>query len=170
MSYVMVGIICLVLGASLSAVGFLSFHIWRTQKPEPKQGLEVDPEEAARAISGQINYMNFGLEDLGLLNGTVYFIGNAGRTQVKIGYTEREPEKRVKNMQTGNPFPLAVLATMPGRKGTEAYLHEVFAPVRLSGEWFELSPTLEAFIASLNRTEGSFTRDVLIEDTWDDEG
>ncbi|MGW6941402.1 GIY-YIG nuclease family protein [Streptomyces xanthophaeus] len=66
----------------------------------------------------------------------VYVIGSAGSTRVKIG-TSVSPEKRLKELQTGNPDRLEVLWHTPGGRELEAQLHQVFAEYRGEGEWFD---------------------------------
>ncbi|MFC9581595.1 GIY-YIG nuclease family protein [Streptomyces yangpuensis] len=66
----------------------------------------------------------------------VYVIGSAGSTRVKIG-TSVSPEKRLKELQTGNPDRLEVLWCTPGGRELEATLHQAFADYRVEGEWFD---------------------------------
>ncbi|MFI5867712.1 GIY-YIG nuclease family protein [Streptomyces sp. NPDC051546] len=67
---------------------------------------------------------------------SVYVIGSAGSTRVKIG-TSVNPEKRLKELQTGNPDRLEVLWCTPGGRELEALLHRAFADRRVEGEWFD---------------------------------
>ncbi|MGO4459353.1 GIY-YIG nuclease family protein [Streptomyces sp. M-16] len=66
----------------------------------------------------------------------VYVIGSAGSTRVKIG-TSVSPEKRLKELQTGNPNRLEVLWYTPGGRELEAQLHQAFTDHRGEGEWFD---------------------------------
>ncbi|MFD7098315.1 GIY-YIG nuclease family protein [Streptomyces xanthophaeus] len=66
----------------------------------------------------------------------VYVIGSAGSTRVKIG-TSVSPDKRLKELQTGNPNRLEVLWQTPGGRELEARLHQAFAAYRAAGEWFD---------------------------------
>jgi len=82
----------------------------------------------------------------------VYFIQIAGKldSPIKIGFsTEGGLEDRLLALQTGNPYRLRILATMPGGQEVEARLHESFEHVRMMGEWFEASPALLALIDGL---------------------
>lgn len=81
--------------------------------------------------------------------GTIYFIKSDETKEIKIGYTSGEVEKRLKSLQTGHPYKLQVLATMPGSRDDEKNLHERFASSRLSGEWFKPYPDLLVFIATV---------------------
>ncbi|MEU2834963.1 GIY-YIG nuclease family protein [Streptomyces lavendulae] len=66
----------------------------------------------------------------------VYVIGSSGSTRVKIG-TSVSPDKRLKELQTGNPDRLEVLWHTPGGRELEARLHQAFAAHRTEGEWFD---------------------------------
>ncbi len=71
----------------------------------------------------------------------VYFIVDRHRQAVKIGVS-RSPTKRLKALQTSNAHELELAAVMRGSYGLEQRLHAHYAPWRLAGEWFELSPEL----------------------------
>ena len=67
----------------------------------------------------------------------IYFI-KAANKYVKIGVS-KDPHKRLKELQTGNPLPLKLILTMPGSFDTEKALHDYFKSARVEGEWFRLS-------------------------------
>ena len=80
----------------------------------------------------------------------VYFIGgDVG--PIKIGMTA-SAANRLARIQSTCPFPVRVLASMPGGRSEEMRLHRQFAASRLHGEWFERSPELLAEIAALAPT------------------
>lgn len=58
----------------------------------------------------------------------------------KIGYTARDPQLRMADLQTGNPFPVELMGSIPGTRDTEAGLHAVFASRKVQGEWYALLP------------------------------
>jgi uncharacterized protein YozE (UPF0346 family) len=93
----------------------------------------------------------WGIISLNNDKGTIYFIKSDETKEIKIGYTSGEVEKRLKTLQTGHPYKLQVLATMPGSRDEEKTLHEKFASIRLSGEWFKPHPDLLAFIATVKK-------------------
>lgn len=75
--------------------------------------------------------------------GFVYLIGELEKGQptpyVKIGYSTK-PDARPAELQTGNPRPLRVLASMPGTEGpngTEGKLQQKYIQHNELGEWFE---------------------------------
>lgn len=75
----------------------------------------------------------------------VYFIQPTVGGLIKIGAAV-DPQVRLRHLQTGCPVELALLATMPGTKKTEAELHARFADARIRGEWFEPTESLLAYI------------------------
>ena len=78
----------------------------------------------------------------------VYFIqaGGHGRP-IKVGYS-KNPSKRLKQLQTGCPYKLNLLFTIPGNKKKEAELHYQFRFLQytgdepLKGEWFIPDPMI----------------------------
>ncbi len=77
----------------------------------------------------------------------IYFLQDPSDNAIKIGFTASDtPEGRIRACQTGNPRPLALLATIPGDEAAERGLHQTFTGDRLHGEWFRPSPAVLAFI------------------------
>jgi len=73
--------------------------------------------------------------------GQVYIIGNLEYKTCKIGYSEN-PNKRVKDLQTGCPFLLTILASFPGNVPIEKQIHRKYAHLHLIGEWFTIDEVL----------------------------
>lgn len=67
--------------------------------------------------------------------GYVYFIQGECGGAIKVGYSAN-PEKRLKELQTGYPDTLILLLMIPGTESTERALHREFESSRLNGEWF----------------------------------
>lgn len=70
----------------------------------------------------------------------VYFI-QAGKGAIKIGRA-KNVDRRLKELQVGNPQELTVLATIPhetekGAKDMEQHLHDTLKSKRIRGEWFQ---------------------------------
>jgi hypothetical protein len=65
----------------------------------------------------------------------VYLIANESG-QVKIGYSAKSPEARLKSMQTGNHEKLTLVWVIAGDDNDERILHNVFKDKRVKGEWF----------------------------------
>jgi hypothetical protein len=75
----------------------------------------------------------------------VYFI-QSNNGPVKIGVAH-DVEARAASLQTGNPYPLKVLAVIKqGGRTLERELHKRFAADRLGGEWFQNSISLQEVI------------------------
>jgi hypothetical protein len=64
---------------------------------------------------------------------------------VKIGYTNNWVN-RLDTIQTGIPYTVIPLLVLRGNFSLEAELHRLFHADRYRGEWFRLSPAIEAFI------------------------
>lgn len=72
----------------------------------------------------------------------VYFIQSGGaQGPIKIGRAE-DVDARLRELQTGNPQKLTLLATMRGGRAAERTLHARFRTSRIRGEWFVPSPEL----------------------------
>lgn len=75
--------------------------------------------------------------------GSIYFIEGGGF--VKIGFT-RDFSRRLPHIKTSSPFPITVLLVVPAHTSDEKRLHKRFANARLHGEWFKLTPEIQAYI------------------------
>jgi len=64
----------------------------------------------------------------------IYFITDGAYTKVGVAL---EPEKRLRELQTGNPFDLRIAKTIEGSYEEESKLHSVLQLYRMRGEWFE---------------------------------
>lgn len=79
----------------------------------------------------------------------IYLFNVEGTEIYKIGFTKGDPKKRLKNLQTGNPFKLVVTEVYQSKYGRklEKILHRTFEAnkiydfndLHLKGEWFQLS-------------------------------
>jgi len=78
--------------------------------------------------------------------GETYFIGGDVGA-IKIGRSTRLAI-RFKDIQACSPIPLRILAVRKGASREKLY-HDLLAPFRLHGEWFERHPTVLAEIARL---------------------
>lgn len=74
----------------------------------------------------------------------LYIVAQASAdAPVKIGVSDF-PENRLRQLQTGNPLQLRLVATFEGDGrdqvlGWEELVHKLFSDKRLSGEWFDVS-------------------------------
>lgn len=68
---------------------------------------------------------------------TVYLIYHPGDHALKIGFTDGDPEDRLRFMQTGSASPLELVNVIPGAsRSVEGYFHRQFSHFRIRGEWF----------------------------------
>ena len=65
----------------------------------------------------------------------LYFIQSDFTGMIKIGRS-KNPKKRLKQLQTGNPNRLKLIASFKGKGEEEKYLHEELNRYKLKGEWF----------------------------------
>jgi hypothetical protein len=78
------------------------------------------------------------------LQGYVYFI--ASRRATKVGWS-RDPRRRLRSLQTGNPEQLFLIAQVQGTKKDERRIHEALRGARLGdSEWFR-SSSVTAYLA-----------------------
>lgn len=77
----------------------------------------------------------------------IYFIEMDSMALVKIGFTDRDPQDRLRELQTACPFKLRLVLVMAGGLKHEADLHQTFAHLRAEGEWFRLTPELQTYLS-----------------------
>lgn len=75
----------------------------------------------------------------------IYFITARDVNRVKIGWS-KYPEQRLKTLQTGCPGVAVIEATIDTDQSFERELHQLFRHSRKAGEWFEITPEIEAAI------------------------
>lgn len=72
----------------------------------------------------------------------IYYIACTATQRLKIGYTQGEPEVRLKQLQTGSAANLRLICCHEGSLDDERRIHSRFAEQRMRGEWFEMSEDL----------------------------
>jgi len=77
-------------------------------------------------------------------NEFVYFL-SAGPF-VKIGKATGSPDARIRDLQTGCPYPIRLVAHVCGGLREEQTLHQRFASLRTHGEWFRHEGELAQYI------------------------
>jgi hypothetical protein len=82
-----------------------------------------------------------------LVDTFIYFIEAVGLSRIKIGFSKK-PIERLKQLQTGSPIELSLIATIPGALELEKELHDRFKASLSSREWFHLTSELKNFIIS----------------------
>lgn len=98
---------------------------------------EVDRIREELILGGIIRYSK---------SGWIYFVLSSETKEIKIGYTERNVDKRIAEMQTGHPHKLELLASLSGNMEFEKSLHRKFGAMRIRGEWFMPDPALIQYI------------------------
>lgn len=88
----------------------------------------------------------------------IYFIQNGQDKHIKIGFTQQQPKKRLKELQTGSPHKLKMLRVVEGGRLKESELHERFAHLRVNGEWFRPDPELLDYIKSEGKSKKPFEK------------
>lgn len=80
--------------------------------------------------------------------GVVYFVQVGNEGPYKIGWSA-DVSRRMGELQVANPSHLHLRGTVPGTRETEAEFHQRFRAAHVSGEWFQNTEELRAFIQSL---------------------
>ncbi len=80
---------------------------------------------------------------------SVYFARAGQDGPIKIGFTAGEPTQRIAGLQTGCPWPIFLIGSLPGSTQNEGDLHRRFAHLRIEGEWFQPEPELLSAIAEM---------------------
>ena len=82
----------------------------------------------------------------------VYFVEAPGTGRVKIGFTGKDSvDQRFAALAAGSPVPLALAAWGEGGRAYERAFHEKFATSWSHGEWFKLTPELEAIMERIGQ-------------------
>lgn len=94
-------------------------------------------------------------EDKGIVEpsvGYIYLI--CSNDMYKIGFST-DPLRRLKQIQTHNPFKCELISTIKDTGNLESYLHEKFKRFRTNGEWFEKSNLILIEFNRMSSFEGS---------------
>lgn len=76
----------------------------------------------------------------------LYVIGNKSKDVCKIGISTN-PDKRLKQLQTGCPYKLSILAIVKGMDyESERNLHKRYSEYRINGEWFRIRGEIKKLI------------------------
>jgi len=92
------------------------------------------------------------------MSGFVYFIEAEKLGVVKIGFSDSHPDRRLRELQTGCPAPLKLLAYFEGTANEERQLHRTFSDLRSHGEWFRLDGDLRFLVNVLAGCSGTSPR------------
>ena len=89
---------------------------------------------------------------------SIYLIQSLDNGFYKIGIA-KNPKKRIKQLQTGNPETLKLIKTFESEYASiiEKTLHRRFSVYKLSGEWFNLDSSFESEFYNLcEKTENRY--------------
>ena len=76
----------------------------------------------------------------------VYFIEAVGGNAVKVGYTRKDPAKRLQELSVGNHCELLLLGVIPGPQTREGEIHATIGSQnRIRGEWFTKESVMRFF-------------------------
>ena len=78
---------------------------------------------------------------------SIYFIEAVGLSRIKIGFFVN-PEDRVRQLSTGSPTELKLIAKVPGDANKEKELHEKFKHLLFEKEWFHFTKELQEYVDS----------------------
>lgn len=104
-------------------------------------------------------------------NGSVYFVLQDFEKErlglVKVGYAQN-PETRVRELQTGSPHELRLLAHWPAPRALEGWVHSELSRFHIRGEWFAIGAAWQE-VAFWGMLEGITLGDIcaFIGDHWD---
>lgn len=82
-------------------------------------------------------------------SGVLYFVSKVGcdTYPIKVGFCASDVDRRLIDIQTGNPERLEVVAACSATFGNEMLVHQLLAESRISGEWFNRT---DAVMAAVN--------------------
>jgi hypothetical protein len=75
----------------------------------------------------------------------IYAIEARGTNRIKFGKV-KNPEKRLKELSTGSPYHLHLLAAVEWNDEIERLIHAAFKGRRVAGEWFERDEYIDMFV------------------------
>lgn len=114
-----------------------SMALWERYPPELpyllRWGLRTPYRPAGLALAPLYR------EERGAVTNLYFIQADAPRGPVKIGVAMR-PMERLETLQVGCPYPLTLVAAVPGTVVIEHAIHEHLKEYRRVGEWFEPAP------------------------------
>lgn len=81
--------------------------------------------------------------------GWVYLIAAKDTGTLKIGFSLKTPDSRLRTLQTANPHELRLLSLVRGSRRDEQRFHEQFAHHRVRGEWFEDTAEIREYFSEM---------------------
>lgn len=78
----------------------------------------------------------------------IYAIRACGANRVKFGKA-KSPAKRIKELSTGSPYHLCLMAAVDWEDEIERLIHAAFKKQRVNGEWFEVDDHVKSFVSTM---------------------
>ena len=103
-------------------------------------------EKTALAKKRTADYMRRSRQDG--TGGKIYYV-QVTSGPIKIGFTKKRVEGRLKELQAGNPETLLLLAWHHGTQDQELELHERFRHLQIRKEWFRPHESLLSHLRSI---------------------
>lgn len=89
----------------------------------------------------------------------IYAIEAVGLDRVKFGRA-KNPASRIRELSTGSPVPLRLVAAVGWHDEKERFIHAAFAEFRLAGEWFSMTGRVSELVRTM------MSRDMSEEDKY----
>lgn len=115
---------------------------WSWSRDDPRW---VNCNKKKAEVSKIINYKRL---MAGNCDGYIYFIRGECGGIINVGYS-KNPEIRLKELQTGCPDTLKILLLIPGDVSTKDEIYHKFEKQKLIGEWFKPDPFVLGEIKNL---------------------
>lgn len=120
----------------------------KSRRPIAGEGVALVLREFANGRTWDVTFDTAKREAWPMQRGCVYAIQAVSGGAVKIGWTAGGVERRLRELQCGNPCELFVVRTIePASQADERALHQRLAEFRIRGEWF--SPAVLGLLGEL---------------------
>jgi hypothetical protein len=78
--------------------------------------------------------------------GVIYILQVRGKGQLKIGFTENDPMRRVAAIQSASPYELELISSFAAIAQDELHLHKALEQHRIRGEWYRPSEEVMGYL------------------------
>lgn len=79
----------------------------------------------------------------------VYLFADADNKYMKIGFSAKTPEARLKAVRTETKLDLRIMYVVLGSLGTEKYMHKRFSKYHIKREWFKYNDEIAKYFDSV---------------------
>lgn len=95
----------------------------------------------------------------------IYLITCNKTKSCKIGFSNN-PQNRLIQLQTGNPFPLELTSVIEGTIKDEQLLHKKFKNFKLAGEWFDYNEEIKDYFKVKEYVKVNILKDKITNETF----